>query len=403
MRARCSRSCALASGSNELDELAAARDVRAHPGRRRPDGAPGRVLAGRRAERGRRLRRAARDALGARAGRHARARQQGEPRRGGRPRPRGAGAGWRPAPPGRQRALRGLPVPRGARARDRRLPGAHRLGRPVPRPNARRARRRDAGRRAGASDLADGPEDHRRLGHARQQGARADRGALPVRPALRADRGRRAPDLGRPRDRPLPRRRLARAPRLPGHASPDLLRADLSRESGNARRAARLLGGAVPRVRAARPGDVPAARARQAGRRVGRDVSVRATTPRTRSQLLPSSRAGSRSSTSPASSQRRSKPSTGHRPPTSRSSSRPTPRPAATPRAQQELWCREHLRRDPRARAARPRPRGRPLLHRSGGRDEPAPLLHRVPAARSRRSSGTASSTASVQSRWAAT
>ena len=57
------------------------------------------------------------------------------------------------------------------------------------------------------------------------------------------------------------------------------------------------------------------------------------TTPRTRSQWLPSSRAGSRSSTSPASSQRRSKPSTGHPPPISRSSSRPTPRPAATPRA----------------------------------------------------------------------
>ena len=48
---------------------------------------------------------------------------------------------------------------------------------------------------------------------AREQGPRADRGALPLRPAVRPDRGRRPPDVDRARARPLPRRRGARAPR----------------------------------------------------------------------------------------------------------------------------------------------------------------------------------------------
>ena len=82
----------------------------------------------------------------------------------------------------------------GRSARAGALPRADRLGRPVPRPHARRARGRDAGRGAGAPDLEHGPEDHDRLRDAREQGARADRGALPLRPAVRADRGRRAPD-----------------------------------------------------------------------------------------------------------------------------------------------------------------------------------------------------------------
>ena len=44
-----------------------------------------------------------------------------------------------------------------------------------------RARRRHRRRRAAASDLADGPQDHDRLGDADEQGARGDRGALAVR------------------------------------------------------------------------------------------------------------------------------------------------------------------------------------------------------------------------------
>ena len=150
-----------------------------------------------------------------------------------------AGAGRRPAAAGRQRALRRLPVPGGPSTETGRLARPDRLRRPVPRPHARGARGRHAGGCARTPDLEHGPEDHDRLGDAREQGARADRGPLPVRPPVRADRGRRPPDLRRPRARPLPRRRGARAPRLPGHARADLLRAHLPGARGDAGRAAR--------------------------------------------------------------------------------------------------------------------------------------------------------------------
>ncbi len=82
--------------------------------------------------------------------------------------------------------------------------------------------------------------------------------------SVRPDRGRRPPDLGRPRARPLPRRRRARAPRLSGHARADLLRAHLSRARGDAGAGARPRGGADARVLGPRPRDVPAARASRA-------------------------------------------------------------------------------------------------------------------------------------------
>ena len=153
---------------------------------------------------------------------------------------------------GRQRALRGLPVPRGPCSGDGRLGRAHRLRRPVPRPIARRSRISDGGGRARASDVVDGTEDHRRLGHPREQGARAHRGALPLRARVRADRGRRASDLGRPRARPLPRRRRARAPRLPGHARADLVRTHVSGAEHDARALARL-GRSASRSSSSRP------------------------------------------------------------------------------------------------------------------------------------------------------
>ena len=231
--------CALASGSTDLDGARRRARRRAHAGRRRSDGAARRRGAGRRPERRRRLRRRRRDAVGARARRHARAREQGEPRRRRRARARGAGAGRRPAAAGRQRALGALPVPRGPRRELRRLARPDRLRRAVPRPHARRARRRRRRGRARAPDLEHGAEDHGRLGDAREQGARADRGALPLRPPVRADRGRRPPDLDRARARPLPRRRRARAPRLSGHERADLVRAHLSGAGRDRRAAAR--------------------------------------------------------------------------------------------------------------------------------------------------------------------
>ena len=77
---------------------------------------------------------------------------------------------------------RRVPVPRGPRAEQVRLARAHRVGRAVPRPDARGARGRHARGGARAPDVEHGPEDHDRLGDAREQGARADRGALPLRP-----------------------------------------------------------------------------------------------------------------------------------------------------------------------------------------------------------------------------
>ena len=206
---------------------------RARAGRRRPRRAPGQGGAGRRPERGRRLRGAPGDDLGARARRHARPCEQGEPRRRRRPRACRQGAGRRTAPAGRQRALRALPVPRGPGRRDRRLDRADSLGRPLPRPHAGRAPGRHARGCACAPDLAHGPEDHRRLGNARQQGSRADRGPLPVRLAVRANRGRRSSDLGRPRDRPAEGRFCARPSRVSRHARADLVRPHLSRARGH--------------------------------------------------------------------------------------------------------------------------------------------------------------------------
>ena len=218
-----------------------------------------------------------------------------------------------------------LPVPRGPTAarpstRSSSPPPAARSAAAA----ARRARGRHRRGGARASDLAHGAEDHGRLGDAREQGARADRGALPLRPSVRADRGRRASDLDRARARPLPRRRGARAPRLPGHARADLVRAHAIR---SARRPdvpqLDLAGRPDARVRGARPRDVPAARARAATPASSAGPTRAPSTRRTRSPSPRSWTAGCRSSASPRSSRRRSTRRTARRRATSTSSSRP--------------------------------------------------------------------------------
>ena len=73
-----------------------------------------------------------------------------------------------------------------------------RVGRAVPAPVRRGAGRRHRRRRAQPSDLADGPQDHHRLGDADEQGPRGDRGALAVRDAAGGDRRRRPSAIGRP-------------------------------------------------------------------------------------------------------------------------------------------------------------------------------------------------------------
>ena len=61
--------------------------------------------------------------------------------------------------------------------------GAHRLRRPLLAARRGHLRRHHAGRGARPPDLEDGRQDHRRLGDADEQGARADRGEPPLRRA----------------------------------------------------------------------------------------------------------------------------------------------------------------------------------------------------------------------------
>ena len=69
---------------------------------------------------------------------------------------------------------------------------AHRLGRPVSHLAGRSPPDRPSRRRAAAPDVADGPQDHHRLGDADEQGPRGHRGALAVRRSRQPHRGRRA-------------------------------------------------------------------------------------------------------------------------------------------------------------------------------------------------------------------
>ena len=331
----------------------------------------------------------------------ARAREQGEPRRGRRARARGAGAGRRAAAPGRQRALGRVPVPRGPRAGAGRLARAHRLGRPVPRAHARGARGRHAGGGARASDLEHGPEDHDRLGDAREQGARADRGALPLRPPVRADRGRAPADLGRPRARALPRRRLARAPRLPGHARADLLRADLSRARGDARcrrstsRRASCSSSSRPTWRRSRCSRSRAGPASDGGTypcafNAANEVAVAAFL-EGRLPFLGDRR------------DRRGDAGRGRRRARARPGRAGRGRQGSAPARGTSSRSHERPRRHPRPRAADPDPRGGPLLHRA--RASACGRGSSTSASRRRSSSGraTGSSTGSARSRSAAT
>ena len=306
------------------------------------------------------------DPVGARARGHARAREQGEPRRRRRARARREGAGRRTAAAGRLRALGRLPVPRRAQARIGRLARADRLGRAFPRPLARRARRRRCRGCARAPDLEHGPEDHDRLGHAREQGARADRGAFPLRRSLREHRGRRASELDRPLARPLPRRRRARTSRLPGHDRADLVRADLPGARGDRGPAARPGERADARVLRPRPRDVPAARTRTACRRARRHVPVRLQRrERGRGRCIP----GREAAVPRHRRGRRGSACRGGRKPGARSRRAGRGRcrgPPCSPSA--ECPSHEHVRLHPRAGLPDPDPRGRPLLRRPSRR-----------------------------------
>ena len=198
--------------------------------------------------------------------------------------------------------------------------------------SARRARISDRGGSPRASHVVHGPEDHDRLRHAREQGPGAHRGALPLRHRVRADRGRRASDLGRPRARPLPRRRGARASRA--------IRTCASRS----RSRSRIPSAARPRCRvsisppdsrssSSRPTRSGSRCSRWPARRESEAARTRApSTRRTRSRWRRSSTAASGSPRSRRSSRTRSGPSTALPRAISASSSRPTSRRGASRR-----------------------------------------------------------------------
>ena len=104
-------------------------------------------------------------------------------------------------------------------------------------PDAMAAATPGAGRRP--SQLVDGRQDLGRFGDADEQGPRADRGALSVRPSVGADRHRHPSAIGRPFAGRVRRRLGARAARRARHAHSDRLRARLAGADRDAGRAAR--------------------------------------------------------------------------------------------------------------------------------------------------------------------
>src|SRR6266704_226297 len=224
-----------------------------------------------RGERDRGRRRARGDARGALRGQAGGAREQGSVGDGGRPRHPGGARGGRGDRPRRLRAQRRAPVrhrpaPHGAGAAH-----PHGVGRPVSYLDAG-ARGRCHGRRgAPPSHLENGEEDHRGFRHTREQGARSDRSALPVRPRVRR-RGRGgAPAVGGARFRGVCGRLGAGAAGLSQYGAADSLRPHPPRAGPRrghpavrprGRRQSHLRGGA------GRP--VPGVRAGSRGRRRGR-------------------------------------------------------------------------------------------------------------------------------------
>ena len=265
-RARRRRRCRARRGGVD-GRRGARRRGGARAARRRVRGRPG-------PQRARRLRRPRPDRRRARRGDRPRARQQGVARRRRRARHAAVGGDRRADHPGRLRALGDPPAARRRARRHRRQARPDGLRRPVPRAQRGRAARRDGRAGARAPDVGDGRQDHDRLGDADEQGPGADRGAPPVRHAVRADRRRRAPAVDRPRPDPAVRRRDARAPRLPRHARADRLRAAPPRPRRAAGRAARPRRARRAHVRAAghRHVRLPAARARGGGGRRHRAV-----------------------------------------------------------------------------------------------------------------------------------
>jgi hypothetical protein len=114
----------------------------------------------------------------------------------------------------------------------------HGLGRTVSRPNGVGTTGSVRGGSAPAPDLADGPENHDRLGDADEQGARGHRGALVVWRSRRPHRRRHPPAVGGALDGGADRWFVHRAARRDGHAPADSVRVLVSGTLGGTAAAA---------------------------------------------------------------------------------------------------------------------------------------------------------------------
>ena len=97
---------------------------------------------------------------------------------------------------------------------------------------AARSRRREARRRVASPDLAHGPQDHDRLGHADEQRPRSDRGPLAVRAGRRSHRRRHSPAVDRAFDGGTARRVGHCPARGSGHETADTVCVFLPRALG---------------------------------------------------------------------------------------------------------------------------------------------------------------------------
>ena len=172
-----------------------------------------------------------------------RARAAGQQGGAGDRRPAGDGEGRaaRQADAARgQRALGDLSVPSGAAGQPGPAADPHGVGRRAADVAGRSDPYRHRARCARPPDLAHGRQDHRRLRHDAQQGARGHRGAPPVRHAARENRRGRPPAERHPLHDRIRGRRGARADGAARYARPDRLCDGVSEPPALRRRAARL-------------------------------------------------------------------------------------------------------------------------------------------------------------------
>ena len=147
----------------------------------------------------------------------------------------------------------------------------------------------DGGGGASPSHLADGAEDHGGQRHPGEQGARGDRGALPVPAVVRRAGGRSPSPEHHPRLRGVLRRQRDRAAGLPVHGAADSVRPDPSGPTARIPASAGWIRSRPARSPSSRCGGTSSARSTPGWRPDGRPAPRRpCSTRRTKSRWLPS-------------------------------------------------------------------------------------------------------------------